>query len=151
MSDHKVLIIESRANGDISYGALCPVLDLLKQMDMCYEKVETRNVLSIPCAAAISLEFVDYIGAIALGCVIDELDYNALISVQEAYRGMGDLSMQYYMPVGIGICHAKNLDEANRKVGAIYLDAASSCIQLMKLRSQGNSATSNNFISRYNN
>ncbi len=151
MSDPKILIIESKTNDNISNQAALSVLELIKQLDMRYERVETRDIFSIPCAAAISLEFVDYVGVIALGCVIDGINHNISDSIREVFRGMNDISMQYYIPLGLGICHAKDIDEAKQIVSSIYLDAASSCIQLMRLRAQDSNSNGYNFLSKYNN
>lgn len=139
----KFAILVSRFNSFITERLLSGALDALARHGARAEDVEVVRVpgsWEMPVAALAVLKAGRHDALICLGCVIrgetPHFDYVA----GEAVKGIGQLSLQYGVPVSFGVLTTNSLEQAIDRAGAKSgnkgADAAMAAIEMANLLRQ---------------
>ena len=128
-----ILIVSSNYYTEISKNLEEGAINLLKEKGFKYELINAPGCFEIP--FLIKTNINKYNGFIALGCVIKGDTYHFEIISNETCRKIMDLSVDYSMPIGLGILTCYNLEQAlirsdiNKKNKG--REAALACVELL--------------------
>ncbi len=142
----RVLIVEARFYEDIADELVQGAANVLEPAGFGFDRIEVPGVFELPAAikfAVKAMEFhsapVNYVGFIALGCVIrGETDHYDHIC-REASRSLMDLTMDHSIAFGFGLLTCENGEQArvrcnpegDKNVGG---KAAVACLQMMEVK-----------------
>ena len=114
MINKKVLIIISKYYKDISENLLKSATTFLEENSILFDVIEVPGALEIPQVLNFqvnnsnNLKFA-YEGYIALGCVIKGETYHFEIVSNETNRGLMNIALKHFSPLGNGVITAYNL------------------------------------------
>mgnify|MGYP006419737665 CR=1 FL=1 len=143
----RVLIVEARFYQDIADELVKGAAQVLEPAGFGYDRIEVPGVFELPAAikyAVKAMEFhsapVNYVGFIALGCVIrGETDHYDHIC-REVSRALMDLSINDSMPHGFGILTCENRDQAWERANVEDRDiggrAAVACLRMLDIHKE---------------
>ena len=140
MINRKVLIIISKYYKDISKNLLKSAVTFLEENSIVFDIIEVPGALEIPQVLNFqvnisnNISFV-YEGYIALGCVIKGETYHFEIVSNETNRGLMNIALKHYFPLGNGVITAYNYDQALKRSFDKGGEAASACYELIKIKS----------------
>ena len=121
----KIAIITSSFNSDITVNLYDGALNTLISNDIPKENIESfwvPGALEIPYVAAKLAKDKKIDGAIALGAIIKgDTNHNELVS-ENAYNGCMQVSLNYNIPITLGIISADNLKLAQVRSQDIKAD-----------------------------
>ena len=143
MTNRKVLIIISKYYKDISENLLKSAVTFLEENSILFDIIEVPGALEIPQVLNFqvnnsnNLRFA-YEGYIALGCVIKGETYHFEIVSNETNRGLIDIALKNFFPLGNGVITAYNYDQALKRSFNKGKEAAFACYELMKIRKLNN-------------
>ena len=139
----KVLIIISKYYRDISENLLKSAEIFLKHKSIIFDIIEVPGALEIPQALNFNAnlsknKIFDYRGFIALGCIIKGETYHFEIVSNETNRGLMNIALKHFFPLGNGVITAYNYDQALKRSFNKGGEAASACYELIKIKSNNN-------------
>ena len=148
MIKRKVLIIISKYYKDISENLLKSAVTFLEENSIFFDVIEVPGALEIPqvlnfqVKTSNNLKFA-YEGYIALGCVIKGETYHFEIVSNETNRGLMNIALKNFFPLGNGVITAYNYDQALRRSFEKGGEAASACYELIKIKNYKNNVDKN--------
>ena len=132
--DNKILIVASDYYKNISENFVNGSKQLLKKKNYEYDIVFAPGCFEIP--FLIKKNINDYLGFIALGCVIRGETYHFEIIANECGRKIIDLSLEFNKPIGFGILTCETFDQAFIRSDILQKnkggEAANACIYLIE-------------------
>ena len=138
MINRKVLIIISKYYKDISENLLKSATTFLEENSILFDVIEVPGALEIPQVLNFqvnnsnNLKFA-YEGYIALGCVIKGETYHFEIVSNETNRGLMNIALKHFFPLGNGVITAYNYDQALKRALVKGKEAAQACYELIKI------------------
>ena len=141
----RVLIVEARFYQDIADELVKGAAQVLEPAGFGYDRIEVPGVFELPAAikyAVKAMEFhsapVNYVGFIALGCVIrGETDHYDHIC-REMSRRLMDMSVEQNMPHGFGVLTVESRDQAEKRAALSERNtggrAGEACLAMMALK-----------------
>jgi len=142
----RILIVEARFYENFADELAAGATHVLEKAGLPYDRLEVPGVFELPAAincAVRSIELgtaqVNYVGFIALGCVIrGETDHYDHIC-REASRTLMDLTIDHSIAFGFGVLTCENGAQAkiradstgDKNVGG---KAATACLRMMEIR-----------------
>jgi 6,7-dimethyl-8-ribityllumazine synthase len=150
----KILIIKARTpkdEGSILNDCVDAATKVIKEhTKIDIDILKDYPLFSLPCAASISLEINDYDGMVIIGYGEFTKESGAKTIYKEVVRSFTDLSMHYALPIGFALVMIKPGDDVKTLAMQAAVDAAHSCIELLKLKNELG-FSSNAQFARYNN
>ncbi len=134
-----VLIVEARYYDEIATHLANSVIATLDKAGFDHERVDVPGVFEVPAAIMIGMLSGQYIGAVALGCVIrGETDHYDHIC-RESSRALMELSMEG-VALGFGILtcetYAQALDRADVARKNKGAEVAAAVLRMIELKDQ---------------
>ena len=130
---NKVLIVSSNYYDEVSSNLIKGATEELKINDIDFEVVHAPGCFEVP--FLISQNLKNYIGFIALGCVIRGETYHFNLIANECARKIIDISNNSLKPIGFGILTCENLEQAINRSDIRKKnkgrEAANACIKLL--------------------
>jgi 6,7-dimethyl-8-ribityllumazine synthase len=137
---NKILLIEARFYTDIADQLAVGAIHVLKNNKMELTRIEVPGVFEIPAAAKILWNTGNFVGVIALGCVIRGATDHYEHICREVSRAVMDLSVLDGIPIGFGILtcenHKQALERANIKKRDIGGRAATACLHMINIQNE---------------
>ncbi len=140
----KILIVESRYYPSIADPLLDGAIDAVRKAGAEWDVISLPGVLELPPAVAMADEAgrrpigVQYQGYIALGCVLRDEVFGAGHLIDQASRGLMELSIARKLALGQGLVDVEC--EADGVRWALEADggggAARACLELVALRAR---------------
>ena len=132
--NNKIFIVVSNYYEKVSNNLLKGSINYLKINNYDYEIVYAPGCFEIP--FLIKQNINNYIGFIALGCLIRGETYHFEILSNECSRKIMNLSVDNNKPIGFGILTCENLDQALIRSDPMQInkgkEAAAACLHLLK-------------------
>ena len=129
----KILIVVSNYYKEVSDNLISGSIKHLSENNYEYEIISAPGCFEIP--YIINSKISDYVGFIALGCVIRGETYHFEVISNECGRKIMDLSLKFNKPIGFGILTCDTYEQSivrsdpnNKNKGR---EAANACIQLL--------------------
>ena len=107
---NKILIVSSNYYDEVSSNLIKGASEELNINNIDFEVLHAPGCFEIP--FLISKNIKQYIGFIALGCVIRGETYHFNLIANECARKIIDISNNSLKPIGFGILTCENLDQA---------------------------------------
>ena len=130
---NKVLIVCSNYYDEVSSNLIKGASEELKINNIDFEVVHAPGCFEVPFLISQNLE--NYIGFIALGCVIRGETYHFNLIANECARKIMDISNFSLKPIGFGILTCENLEQAINRSDIRKKnkgrEAANACIKLL--------------------
>ena len=130
---NKVLIVCSNYYDEVSSNLIKGATEELKINNIDFEVVHAPGCFEVPFLISQNLE--NYIGFIALGCVIRGETYHFNLIANECARKIMDISNNSLKPIGFGILTCENLEQAINRSDIRKKnkgrEAANACIKLL--------------------
>ena len=134
----KILIVQAAFYEKISAMLLAGATKKITSLGYEYEVINLPGAFEIPTAIAIAQTSKEYVGYVALGCVIrgetTHYDYVCL----ESARGLNKLAIKEKLAIGYGIITTENEAQAIERADPNKKDkggfAANACIEMIKLK-----------------
>ena len=130
---NKILIVASNYYGKVIKNLISGSTNFLSESGFKYDVINAPGCFEIP--FLIKKNINNYLGFIALGCVIRGETYHFEIISNECARKIMDLSVNYNKPIGFGILTCETFDQAiirsdplKKNIGK---EAASACVNLL--------------------
>ena len=129
----KILIVSSVYYNKISENLISGATNFLKENNYEYEILNAPGCFEIP--FIIKHKIDEYLGFIALGCVIRGETYHFELISNECTRKIMDISINFSKPIGFGILTCENQAQAiirsdpNKKNKG--KEAANACVSLI--------------------
>ena len=148
MINGKVLIIISKYYKDISENLLKSAITFLEENSILFDVIEVPGALEIPQVLNFqvnnsnNLKF-SYEGYIALGCVIKGETYHFEVVSNETNRGLMNIALKHFFPLGNGVITAYNYDQALKRSFDKGKEAAQACYELIKINNHHNKVDKN--------
>ena len=131
---NKILIIASNYYQDILKNLINGTTNFLEEKSYKFNVIYTSGCFEIP--YIIKKNIHNYLGFIALGCVIRGETYHFELIANECSRKIMDLSVDYNKPIGFGILTCDNYKQAIIRSDPLQKnkgkEAATACIDLLK-------------------
>ena len=130
----KILIVSSDYYKEVSINLETGVINTLKENKFNYDLINAPGCFEIP--YLIKSNINNYMGFIALGCIIKGDTYHFEVIANETGRKIMDLSVDNNVPIGFGILTCFTIEQAiirsdiNQKNKG--REAALACIKLLK-------------------
>ena len=139
MNNRKVLIIISKYYNDISENLLKSATTFLEENSILFDVIEVPGALEIPQVLNFQVNISNnisfaYEGYIALGCVIKGETYHFEIVSNETNRGLMNIALKHFFPLGNGVITAYNYDQALKRSSNKGSEAALACYELIKIK-----------------
>lgn len=134
----KVLIVEAVFYEHISKMLRDGAIANIKKLGYDYEIVSVKGALEIPSVIAIACSESEYIGFVALGCVIrgETSHYDTVCN--ESARGLINLAIEKKLAIGNGIITVENEEQAIKRADPAMLNkggfAVEACIDIIKIK-----------------
>ena len=143
MTNRKVLIIISKYYKDISENLLKSAATFLEENSILFDIIEVPGALEIPQVLNFQVNMSNnisftYEGYIALGCVIKGETYHFEIVSNETNRGLMNIALKHFIPLGNGVITAYNYDQALKRSLDKGKEAAKACYELIKIKNYSN-------------
>jgi 6,7-dimethyl-8-ribityllumazine synthase len=129
----KIIVIESRDYESVADELLRNTILCLKQSGTEHDQVRVMTLSSIPSVLSIAVEFMEYDGAILLGCAIKDGNYG-FEYCHNILRSIHEISADLAMPIGLGIITAANESQALQEALSVGNNAANQCLEIMRIR-----------------
>ena len=130
---NKVLIVCSNYYDEVSSNLIKGASEELKINNIDFEVLHAPGCFEVP--FLISKNINQYIGFIALGCVIRGETYHFNLIANECARKIMDISNNSLKPIGFGILTCENLEQAINRSDIRKKnkgrEAANACIKLL--------------------
>ena len=130
---NKVLIVSSNYYDEVNSNLIKGATEELKINSIDFDVVYAPGCFEIP--FIISKNIKNYIGFIALGCVIRGETYHFNLIANECARKIMDISNFSLKPIGFGILTCENLEQAINRSDIRKKnkgrEAANACIKLL--------------------
>ena len=130
---NKVLIVSSKYYDEVSSNLIKGATEELKTNNIDFEVLHAPGCFEVP--FLISKNIKQYIGFIALGCVIKGETYHFNLIANECARKIIDISNNSLKPIGFGILTCENLEQAINRSDIREKnkgrEAANACIKLL--------------------
>ncbi len=130
---NKVLIVNSNYYKNISENLLQGASEELKKNNFQYDVLTAPGCFEIP--YLISKNINEYMGFIALGCVIRGETYHFNLIANECARKIIDISNNSLKPIGFGVLTCENINQAIERSDITKKnkgkEAANACIKLL--------------------
>ena len=130
---NKVLIVYSNYYKNISENLLQGASEELKKNNFQYDVLTAPGCFEIP--YLISKNINEYMGFIALGCVIRGETYHFNLIANECARKIIDISNNSLKPIGFGVLTCENINQAIERSDITKKnkgkEAANACIKLL--------------------
>ena len=130
---NKVLIVSSNYYDEVSSNLIKGATAELKINNIDYDILDAPGCFEVP--FLISKNIKNYIGFIALGCVIRGETYHFNLIANECARKIIDISNNSLKPIGFGILTCENLEQAIYRSDITKKnkgkEAANACIKLL--------------------
>ena len=130
---NKVLIVSSNYYDEVSSNLIKGASEELKINNIDFEVLHAPGCFEVP--FLISKNINQYIGFIALGCVIRGETYHFNLIANECARKIIDISNNSLKPIGFGILTCENLEQALNRSDITKKnkgrEAANACIKLL--------------------
>ena len=148
MINRKVLIIISKYYKDISENLLKSAVTFLEENSILFDVIEVPGALEIPQVLNFQANISNnkrfsYEGYIALGCVIKGETYHFEIVSNETNRGLMNIALKHFFPLGNGVITAYNYDQALKRSLDKGKEAAQACYELIKIKKYSNKVDKN--------
>lgn len=133
-----ILIVDARFYDDIADELNAGAVAALEAAGVAYEQISVPGALEIPAAIRMAAETGNYMGYVALGCVIrgETTHYDYVCT--ESARGLAELALNRMLPIGNGILTVENRTQAlararvaDKNKGAF---AANACLSMLALK-----------------
>lgn len=137
---HRILIVNSPYYKHISEELEAGVRETLDASgeDCVVETIMVPGAFEVPGAIAMAADSAKYDGYVALGCVIRGETSHYDYVCGESARGLMRLATERRLAIGYGILTVENeaqaLARANRSEKNKGKDAATACLEMLKLR-----------------
>ena len=132
--NNKILIVASDYYKNISENLINGSKQLLKKKNYEYDIIFAPGCFEIP--FLIKKNINNYLGFIALGCVIRGETYHFEIIANECGRKIIDLSLEFNKPIGFGILTCETFEQAFIRSDTLQKnkggEAANACINLIE-------------------
>tara|TARA_B110000196_G_C21064626_1_gene624195 strand:+ start:557 stop:976 length:420 start_codon:yes stop_codon:yes gene_type:complete len=132
--NNKILIVASDYYKNISENLINGSKQLLKKKNYEYDIIFAPGCFEIP--FLIKKNINNYLGFIALGCVIRGETYHFEIIANECGRKIIDLSLEFNKPIGFGILTCETFEQAFIRSDILQKnkggEAANACINLIE-------------------
>ena len=130
---NKVLIVSSNYYDKVSSNLIKGASEELNLNKIDFEVLHAPGCFEVP--FLISKNIKQYIGFIALGCVIRGETYHFNLIANECARKIMDISNAYLKPIGFGILTCDNMKQAKLRSDISKKnkgkEAANACIELL--------------------
>ena len=130
---NKILIVSSSYYDEISSNLIKGASEELNINNIDFEVLHAPGCFEVP--FLISKNIKNYIGFIALGCVIRGETYHFNLIANECARKIMDISNNSLKPIGFGILTCENLEQAINRSDIRKKnkgrEAANACIKLL--------------------
>ena len=130
---NKVLIVSSNYYDEVSSNLIKGASEELKINNIDFEVLHAPGCFEVP--FLISKNINQYIGFIALGCVIRGETYHFNLIANECARKIMEISNNSLKPIGFGILTCENLEQAINRSDIRKKnkgrEAANACIKLL--------------------
>lgn len=134
----KILIVSAPYYARISQLLEQGARQVLQKAGVECELVEVPGALEIPAAISMAAATKAYDGYIAMGCVIRGETSHYDIVAGESARGLNELAMRQYLPIGNAILTVENKRQALRRANPAKGDkggfAANAALTMLKLK-----------------
>lgn len=134
----KILIIQAPFYQKISALLLEGATKKITDLGFKYEVVTVPGALEIPAVIAFAEEGEQYLGYVALGCVIRGETSHYDIVANESAHGLNRLAMKKKIAIGNGILTVENEAQAIVRADPKQKDkggfAANACVEMIKLK-----------------
>ena len=140
----RVLIVEARFYADIADQLVEGALRCLESSGFSYERVDVPGVFEIPAAVRMAIRSfdagfgADYLGFVALGCVIRGETSHYDYVCGESARALMDLTTEFSIALGFGILTCESISQAriradikNKNKGG---EAAEACLRMIEIK-----------------
>ena len=131
---NKILIVASNYYEEVIKNLINGSTNFLRENGFEYDVVHSPGCFEIP--FLIKKNINNYLGFIALGCVIRGETYHFEIISNECARKIMDLSVNSNKPIGFGILTCDTFDQAIIRSDPLKenkgKEAASACVNLLK-------------------
>ena len=131
---NKILIVASNYYGKVIKNLISGSTNFLSESGFKYDVINAPGCFEIP--FLIKKNINNYLGFIALGCVIRGKTYHFKIISNECARKIMDLSVISNKPIGFGILTCDTFDQAIIRSDPLKenkgKEAASACVNLLK-------------------
>ena len=132
--NNKILIVASDYYKNISENLINGSKQLLKKKNYEYDIIFAPGCFEIP--FLIKKNINNYLGFIALGCVIRGETYHFEIIANECGRKIIDLSLEFNKPIGFGILTCETFEQAFIRSDILQKnkggEAANACVNLIE-------------------
>ena len=132
--NNKILIVASDYYKNISENLINGSKQLLKKKNYEYDIIFAPGCFEIP--FLIKKNINNYLGFIALGCVIRGETYHFEIIANECGRKIIDLSLEFDKPIGFGILTCETFEQAFIRSDILQKnkggEAANACVNLIE-------------------
>ena len=130
---NEILIVVSKYYKDVSENLIIGTKKHLNENNYAYDIIYAPGCFEIP--FLIKNNINDYLGIVALGCIIRGETYHFEIIANECGRKIMDLSIEFNKPIGFGILTCDTYDQAIIRSDPLQKnkgkEAASACINLL--------------------
>ena len=106
----KILIVSSDYYNEVSKNLETGVINTLKENKFNYDLIYAPGCFEIP--YLIKRNISNYMGFIALGCIIKGDTYHFEVIANETSRKIMDLSVNFDVPIGFGILTCYTIEQA---------------------------------------
>ena len=136
----KILIVIADFYTDIAEMQLSGATEALDAQNIDYDTVTVPGALEIPPAIAYAAQSGQYEGYVALGCVIrgETTHYDTVCN--DSSRGIMELGIQHFLPVGNGILTVENRQQAIVRADKTQKNkgggAVEACLRLVELQAR---------------
>ena len=132
--DKKILIVASNYYEDISNNLISGSTTFLKENKFNFDIIFSPGCFEIP--FLIKKNINNYLGFVALGCIIKGETYHFEIIANECARKIIDLSVDFSKPIGFGILTCNSVEQATLRSDPSKKnkgkEATIACIDLLK-------------------
>jgi 6,7-dimethyl-8-ribityllumazine synthase len=129
----KILIVASNYYKDVIDNLIAGSSNFLKEDNYDFDIIDAPGCFEIP--FLIKKNINNYLGFIALGCIIRGETYHFELIANECARKIIDLSVDFNKPVGFGILACENYEQAILRSDPLKKnkgkEAALACTQLL--------------------
>jgi len=132
---NKILIVTSTFYKEISSNLENEAIKYIKENNFEYEVISVPGAFEVPAIIAKASKYNNYIGYIALGCVIRGETSHYDYVCNESARALMNLSLDG-IALGYGILTCENMSQANTRANSEGLNkgraAAIACLEMIK-------------------
>tara|TARA_B100000686_G_C16557407_1_gene845936 strand:+ start:279 stop:734 length:456 start_codon:yes stop_codon:yes gene_type:complete len=141
-----ILIVEARFYTDVADQLVEGAVHCLESSGISYERIDVPGVFEIPAAVGMAIHSfgagfgANYLGFVALGCVIrgETTHYDYVCG--ESARALMDLTTEHSLALGFGILTCENITQARIRADIKKKnkggEAARACLRMIEVKQQ---------------